>query len=60
MELVFTITAFILGMLHALEPGHGKSVLAAYVLGTKADIKDVVSVAKVKVLSLKLEEVIEF
>ena len=40
MELLYTITAFILGMLHALEPGHGKSVVAAYILGTKANIKD--------------------
>jgi ABC-type nickel/cobalt efflux system permease component RcnA len=40
MELLYTITAFILGMLHALEPGHGKSVVAAYILGTKADLKD--------------------
>jgi ABC-type nickel/cobalt efflux system permease component RcnA len=39
-ELIYTITAFILGMLHALEPGHGKSVVAAYILGTKANIKD--------------------
>ncbi|NPA62503.1 MAG: sodium:proton antiporter [Methanococci archaeon] len=42
MELLYAITAFILGMLHALEPGHGKSVVAAYILGTKADLKDAV------------------
>ena len=41
-ELIYTITAFILGMLHALEPGHGKSVVAAYILGTKADLKDAI------------------
>ena len=51
MELVFTITAFILGMLHALEPGHGKSVLAAYVLGTKADIKDAITLGVTITLS---------
>ncbi|WP_456375088.1 HoxN/HupN/NixA family nickel/cobalt transporter [Methanocaldococcus sp.] len=42
MNLLFTITAFILGMLHALEPGHGKSVLAAYIVGTKTSIKDAI------------------
>ncbi len=42
MNLLYAVTAFILGMLHALEPGHGKSVVAAYVLGTKADIKDAI------------------
>jgi len=42
MELLYAITAFILGMLHALEPGHGKSVVAAYILGTKADLKDAI------------------
>ncbi|AEF96360.1 HoxN/HupN/NixA family nickel/cobalt transporter [Methanotorris igneus] len=51
MELVFTATAFILGMLHALEPGHGKSVLAAYVLGTKANIKDAITLGVTITLS---------
>ncbi|XRO77825.1 sulfite exporter TauE/SafE family protein [Methanocaldococcus sp. 10A] len=41
-EFLYAITAFILGMLHALEPGHGKSVLAAYILGTKTGIKDAI------------------
>ena len=30
------LTAFGLGALHALEPGHGKSVAAAYLVGTRA------------------------
>ncbi|EHP87386.1 HoxN/HupN/NixA family nickel/cobalt transporter [Methanotorris formicicus] len=51
MEFVFIATAFILGMLHALEPGHGKSVLAAYVLGTKADIKDAITLGATITLS---------
>ncbi|ACV25148.1 HoxN/HupN/NixA family nickel/cobalt transporter [Methanocaldococcus fervens] len=42
MNLLYTVTAFILGMLHALEPGHGKSVIAAYILGTKSDLKDAI------------------
>ncbi|XRP97734.1 sulfite exporter TauE/SafE family protein [Methanocaldococcus sp. 16A] len=41
-EFLYAITAFILGMLHALEPGHGKSVLAAYILGTKTALKDAI------------------
>lgn len=32
-------TTFILGALHALEPGHGKSFLAAYLVGEKLNIK---------------------
>jgi ABC-type nickel/cobalt efflux system permease component RcnA len=31
--------AFLLGALHALTPGHGKSVLAAYFLGQEARIR---------------------
>ncbi|AIJ04887.1 high-affinity nickel-transporter [Methanocaldococcus bathoardescens] len=42
LELLYTITAFIIGMLHALEPGHGKNVLAAYILGTKTSLKDAI------------------
>jgi nickel/cobalt exporter len=40
MSLMFIISAFILGALHALEPGHGKSVMAAFVIGTDAELKD--------------------
>lgn len=36
----FILTAFVLGVLHALEPGHGKSVMAAFVMGTDASVKD--------------------
>lgn len=39
---LFIISAFVLGALHALEPGHGKSVMAAFVMGTHADLKDTV------------------
>jgi ABC-type uncharacterized transport system, permease component len=38
--LMFVISAFVLGALHALEPGHGKSVMAAFVMGTNAELKD--------------------
>lgn len=33
-------SAFLLGALHALEPGHGKSIMAVFVMGTDADLKD--------------------
>jgi nickel/cobalt exporter len=34
-NLFFYLTATVLGGLHALEPGHGKTVVAAYLMGTK-------------------------
>ena len=34
-------TTFLLGALHGLEPGHGKSFLAAYIVGKKLDVKQV-------------------
>jgi len=40
MELLWALTAFMLGFMHALEPGHGKSVMAAYILGTGASLRD--------------------
>jgi ABC-type nickel/cobalt efflux system permease component RcnA len=40
MNLIFIISAFVLGALHALEPGHGKSVMAVFVMGTDANLKD--------------------
>jgi len=40
--LLTLLTAFGLGALHALEPGHGKSVAAAYLVGTRATPKHAV------------------
>lgn len=37
---LFIVSAFILGALHAFEPGHGKSVMAVFVMGTDATVKD--------------------
>lgn len=34
------LAAFGLGMLHSLEPGHGKGILAAYLTTTKARVRD--------------------
>lgn len=41
MELVYTVPAAIgLGALHALEPGHGKGVISAYLVATHGKIRD--------------------
>jgi nickel/cobalt exporter len=34
----FYIAAFVLGAFHALEPGHGKTVVAAYLVGSKGKV----------------------
>ncbi|AEH06859.1 HoxN/HupN/NixA family nickel/cobalt transporter [Methanothermococcus okinawensis] len=51
MELLWILTAFTLGFIHALEPGHGKSVMAAYVLGTEASLKDALLLGLTVVIS---------
>lgn len=40
--LVGFLTAFILGALHALSPGHGKAMVAAYLVGTRGRVVDAV------------------
>ncbi|MBA2862395.1 sulfite exporter TauE/SafE family protein [Methanococcus maripaludis] len=40
MEFIIGFSAFMLGIMHALEPGHGKSIMAAYVVGTDANLKE--------------------
>lgn len=40
---ISTGASFILGMTHGLEPGHGKSFLAAYLLGEKMRWKQILS-----------------
>lgn len=38
---LYLVTALLFGMLHALEPGHGKSLVATFVLSTKtSSVKD--------------------
>jgi nickel/cobalt exporter len=34
--------ALVLGALHALSPGHGKTLVAAYLIGTRADLRQAV------------------
>lgn len=36
------LTAFVLGAIHALQPGHGKTIVAAYLVGTRGTVKDAV------------------
>lgn len=38
-------SAFALGALHALEPGHGKTVVAAYVVGTRGRLGEAITIA---------------
>ncbi|MHB1417521.1 MAG: nickel/cobalt transporter [Chloroflexota bacterium] len=40
--ILFAVSAFVLGALHALEPGHGKTVVAAYLVGSKGTVRDAV------------------
>jgi ABC-type nickel/cobalt efflux system permease component RcnA len=43
--------AFLLGALHALGPGHGKSLMAAYLMGSQGRIRDAVVLALALTLS---------
>jgi len=38
-------TAFLLGALHSFEPAHGKSVMAAYLIGQRRTVRDAVLLA---------------
>ena len=51
--LVVHTVAFILGAIHSLGPGHGKSLMAAYLVGSKGRIRD----ALILSLSLTLSHV---
>src|SRR4030043_1826594 len=37
--------AFLLGAIHALGPGHGKSLMAAYLVGARGRVRDAVVLA---------------
>ena len=34
------LAAFVLGAAHALQPGHGKTIVAAYLIGSRGTVKD--------------------
>lgn len=41
MNPIVGLTAFFLGALHALEPGHGKAAIAAYAVGYRSNLRQV-------------------
>ena len=51
LNLIYYLTATALGGLHALEPGHGKTVVAAYLIGTKGRRRDAVLLGLVVTLT---------
>ncbi|WP_340819581.1 sulfite exporter TauE/SafE family protein [Methanolobus sp. WCC4] len=51
LSFLIVISAFLLGALHALEPGHGKSIMAVFVMGTDADMKDALTLGITIVVS---------
>jgi nickel/cobalt exporter len=56
LSLLYFPSAVALGALHALEPGHAKTLTAAYLIGTKGTKRDAVllgmSVAATRIASL--------
>ncbi len=51
MNLIYYLTATVLGGMHALEPGHGKTVVAAYLIGSKGKKIDAVVLGLVVTLT---------
>jgi nickel/cobalt exporter len=50
MALVLAV-AFVLGAIHALAPGHGKSLMAAYLIGAKGKIRDALTLGIIITIS---------
>jgi nickel/cobalt exporter len=50
-NIIYYLTATLLGGMHALEPGHGKTVVAAYLIGTKGKKIDAVILGLVVTLT---------
>jgi len=40
---VIMVVSFFLGMIHALTPGHGKTIVSAYMVGTRGTVGDAVT-----------------
>ena len=40
--LIALATSLVLGMVHALSPGHGKAMVAAYLVGTRGRVRDAI------------------
>jgi len=45
------LTAFVLGAAHALQPGHGKTIVAAYLVGARGTVRDAVFLGVVVTLT---------
>lgn len=50
-NIIYYLTATLLGGMHALEPGHGKTVVAAYLIGTKGKKIDAIILGLVVTLT---------
>lgn len=50
--------AFVLGMTHALSPGHGKAMVAAYLIGSRGRIRDAVFLGGVVTMTHVLSVII--
>jgi ABC-type nickel/cobalt efflux system permease component RcnA len=46
-HIFYLFSALALGALHALEPGHGKTLIAAYMIGNKGTIRDAVKLGTI-------------
>ncbi len=58
MNLIYYLTATVLGGMHALEPGHGKTVVAAYLIGSKGKKTDAVVLGLVVALTHTLSVIL--
>jgi ABC-type nickel/cobalt efflux system permease component RcnA len=56
---VILVASFFLGMVHALTPGHGKTIVSAYMVGTRGTVADAITLG-VTVTVAHLSSVIIF
>ena len=45
--LLYLASSFILGVLHAVEPGHGKTIVAAYLVSAKGKVKHAIALGAI-------------
>lgn len=57
-NIIYYLTAILLGGFHALEPGHGKTVVAAYLIGSKGRKSDAVLLGLVVTLTHTLSVIL--
>jgi ABC-type nickel/cobalt efflux system permease component RcnA len=56
---VILVVSFFLGMIHALTPGHGKTIVSAYMVGTRGTVADAITLG-IAVTAAHLSSVIIF